>query len=30
MGVDPWQDDFTHLINSMYKYHFGKPNMEFG
>jgi hypothetical protein len=28
--IDPWQDNLTHLINSMYKYDFGKPNMELG
>ncbi len=27
--IDPWQENFTHLINSMY-YDFSKPNMEFG
>jgi hypothetical protein len=28
--IDPWQENFIHLINSMYNYDFGKPNMEFG
>jgi hypothetical protein len=29
-GNNPCQDNSTHLINSMYKYHFDKSNMEFG
>jgi hypothetical protein len=25
---DPWQDYFNYFINSMYKWHFNKPNIE--